>query len=214
MLHETLLKLPVIFISRIRNPGCSKRRRFTRAGPSGGVPEGIRTLRTRASRVGRCPSADVHVKEVEMFLVTKAAWAGIVFLSLTPGISRPHQSPPPSGVNPSDEVPTVMRQTDVRKVQEALQGNGQYGRKVDGVFGLRTRASIRGFQKAENLPVTGQLDAETAGKLGVSPEGREETRSEVTQAKPSAGIKWDADSRRASKRKAAKKTTRAVPPPA
>jgi hypothetical protein len=38
--------------------------------------------------------------------------------------------------------------------------------EVDGVFGLRTRASIRG--------VTGQLDAQTAVKLGVRPEGREE----------------------------------------
>ena len=79
-------------------------------------------------------------------------------------------------------------------------------KEVDGVFGLRTRASIRGFQKAENLPVTGQLDTQTADKLGVRPEGREETGDETTKGKPSAGIEWAKGSGRTSKvlRKAVK----------
>jgi len=96
----------------------------------------------------------------------------------------------------------------------ALQDNGQYGAKVDGIFGLRTRASIRGFQKAENLPVTGQLDTQTAGKLGVRPEGREQTSYETTPGKPSAGIKWDGGSRRTSKtlRRAVNRPTTTVPP--
>jgi peptidoglycan hydrolase-like protein with peptidoglycan-binding domain len=148
-----------------------------------------------------------------MFLASKAAWAGIVFLLLTSGISRP-RAPLASGANVSREVPTVVQANDVKKIQEALQGSGQYAGKVDGVFGLRTRASIRGFQKAENLPVTGQLDAETAGKLGVRPEGREPTGYEATPGKPPAGIKWDSGSRRASKtlRRAAKKPSSTVPP--
>jgi peptidoglycan hydrolase-like protein with peptidoglycan-binding domain len=149
-----------------------------------------------------------------MFLASKAAWAGIVFLLLTSGISRPRRTPLVSEANVSKEVPTVVQANDAKKIQEALQSNGQYGGKVDGVLGLRTRASIRGFQKAENLPVTGQLDAETAGKLGVRPEAREETGYEATQGKPSAGIKWDTGSRRASKRlrKAVKRPNPTVPP--
>jgi peptidoglycan hydrolase-like protein with peptidoglycan-binding domain len=141
-----------------------------------------------------------------MFIVSKAAWAGIVFLLLTSGISRPRRTPLGSGANVSKEVPAVGQRNDVKKIQEALQGNGQYGGKVDGVFGLRTRASIRAYQTAENLPVTGQLDAQTAGKLGVSPEGRESTGDETTKSKPSAGIKWAKGSRRTSKtpRKAVK----------
>jgi peptidoglycan hydrolase-like protein with peptidoglycan-binding domain len=75
-------------------------------------------------------------------------------------------------------------------MQQTLRGKGHFRGQVDGVFGLRTRASIRKFQKAENLPVTGQLDTQTAGKLGVRPEGREETGIETTKGKPSAGIKW------------------------
>jgi peptidoglycan hydrolase-like protein with peptidoglycan-binding domain len=149
-----------------------------------------------------------------MFLASKVAWAGIVFLLLTSGFSRPRRTPLASGANVSNEMPTVMQRNDVKKIQEALQGNGQYGGKVDGVFGLRTRASIRGFQKAENLPVTGQLDTQTAGKLGVRPEGREQTGYEAIQGKPSAGIKWDAGSRRASKtlRKAISRPNPTVPP--
>jgi len=149
-----------------------------------------------------------------MFLAGKAAWAGIVFLVLTSGISRPHSNPLLSGANVSKEVPPVVSRNDVKKIQEALQDNGQYGAKVDGVFGLQTRASIRGFQKAENLPVTGQLDTQTAGKLGVRPEGRVETGYEATQSKPSAGIKWDARSRRTSRslRKAVNRPNLTVPP--
>jgi peptidoglycan hydrolase-like protein with peptidoglycan-binding domain len=59
-------------------------------------------------------------------------------------------------------------------MQQTLQDKGHYHGKVDGVFGLRTRASIRAYQKAENLPVTGQLDTQTAIKLGVTAEVRDE----------------------------------------
>ena len=41
---------------------------------------------------------------------------------------------------------------------------------VDGILGPQTRAAIRQYQQSENLPVTGRLDGETAGKLGVGPE--------------------------------------------
>ena len=148
-----------------------------------------------------------------MLLASKAAWAGIVFLLLTSGISRP-RTPLASGANVSKEVPTVVQANDVKKIQEALQGNGQYAGKVDGVFGLRTRASIRGFQKAENLPVTGELDVQTAGKLGVRPEVREEKGYETPLDKPSAGIKGSNRSRRTSKtpRMAVKKSAPTVPP--
>jgi peptidoglycan hydrolase-like protein with peptidoglycan-binding domain len=104
------------------------------------------------------------------------------------------------------EVPTVGHRNDVKKMQQTLRGKGHYRGKVDGVLGLRTRASIRGFQKSENLPVTGQLDTQTAGKLGVRLESREETAYETTKGKPSAGKTWAKGSGRTSKtpRKAVK----------
>ena len=75
---------------------------------------------------------------------------------------------------------------------------------VDGVLGSRTRAGIRQYQASEKLPVTGRLDAETAGKLGVGPEsiggsfkgagqevgqGGQELGHEMKQGKPIAGGK-------------------------
>jgi peptidoglycan hydrolase-like protein with peptidoglycan-binding domain len=135
-----------------------------------------------------------------MFLAGKAAGAGIVFLLLTTVISgRPHPTPLPSEANLGKEAPPVGQRNEVRKMQENLRGKGYYRGEIDGVFGLRTRASIRGFQQAENLPVTGQLDTQTAGKLGVSPERREEIDREAAKGKPSAGMKRAKGARRNSK---------------
>jgi peptidoglycan hydrolase-like protein with peptidoglycan-binding domain len=135
-----------------------------------------------------------------MFLAGKAAGAGIVFLLLTTVISgRPHPTPPPSEANLGQEVSPVGQRNDVTKMQENLRAKGYYRGEVDGVLGLRTRASIRGFQKAENLPVSGQIDAQTARKLGVRSEGREKTDYESTTGKPSAGIERAKGARRKSK---------------
>jgi peptidoglycan hydrolase-like protein with peptidoglycan-binding domain len=99
-------------------------------------------------------------------------------------------------------------------VQDTLRDKGHYRGKIDGVLGLRTRASIRAYQKAENLPVTGQVDTRTASGLGVRPESTwgdpQSTRQEVGRSgdgpggeikrdKPSASIKWAKGSGRTSK---------------
>ena len=142
-----------------------------------------------------------------MLLASKAACAGIIFVVLATGISEPLPTPLPSGSSLGKEVPGLAHPNDVIKMQQTLQDKGHYRGKVDGVFGLRTRASIRGFQKAENLPVTGQLDTQTAGKLGVRPEVREEIGYNTAQGKPSAGISWAEGSRRTGRtlRKAVKR---------
>lgn len=159
-----------------------------------------------------------------MFFASKIACSGIVFLLMTPWISGPRPMPVDSGTNLSRELvvdgglalkePEETPGNDVKEMQQTLQNKGHYGGKVDGVFGLRTRASIREFQKAESLPVTGQLDVRTAGKLGIRPEVRRETGYEAPQDKPSAGIKWVRGSRRSSQalRKATKKSGLTVPP--
>jgi peptidoglycan hydrolase-like protein with peptidoglycan-binding domain len=93
---------------------------------------------------------------------------------------------------------------DIEKVQRSLTDKGFHPGTVDGVLGPRTRAGIREYQKAENLPVTGRLDEKTAGKLGVGPEsiggrfksaghetaeGSKEAGHEMTQGKPLAAGK-------------------------
>ena len=93
---------------------------------------------------------------------------------------------------------------DIMKVQKSLNDKGYDAGPVDGVLGSRTRVGLRQYQAAEKLSVTGRLDAETAGKLGVGPEsiggsfkeagqevkeGGKELGHEVQQGKPIAGGK-------------------------
>jgi hypothetical protein len=134
-----------------------------------------------------------------MLFASKIGCSGIVFVLLTTWISGPHSAPQASRANPSVEAPADTHWTDIKKTQQTLQDRGHYHGKIDGVPGLRMRASIRGFQKAENLPVTGQLDVQTADRLGVSPEVREGTGDEPAQDKPSAGIAWAKGSGRTSR---------------
>jgi peptidoglycan hydrolase-like protein with peptidoglycan-binding domain len=147
-----------------------------------------------------------------MSLTRRVASAGIVFLLLlATGISGPRRTLLASGVNPSKEGPAIGPWSDIKELQQTLWDKGQYRGKVDGVFGLQTRASIRGFQKAEDLPVTGQLDIQTSDKLGVRPEGRQETDYEATMSKPSPCIKWIGSEQ---KNKTARKTIKTVATPA
>ena len=133
-----------------------------------------------------------------MFL-TKIAWAGFVFLLLATGISGPRPTLLNAGVELSKEVPAIPHPDDVNRMQQVLLDKGYYRGKVDGVIGLRTRAGIRAYQKAENLPLTDRLDKETAVRLGVSSEVRDETGDEITRDKPSAGTSWAKGSGRARK---------------
>jgi peptidoglycan hydrolase-like protein with peptidoglycan-binding domain len=134
-----------------------------------------------------------------MLLASKAASAGIVFILLATGISGPRPSLLTPTATLSKEVPVVGYRNDVKTMQETLHKKGRHRGEIDGVFGLRTQASIRRFQRAENLPVTGQLDALTADKLGVRPAGREETGYQTATGKPSAYIERAKGSGRTSK---------------
>jgi peptidoglycan hydrolase-like protein with peptidoglycan-binding domain len=141
-----------------------------------------------------------------MLLASKIVWAGLALTLLTTGMLVQGFPRSPAGSDSSKEgVAAFVIKDEITKMQETLRTKGHYQGKVDGVFGLRTRASIRAYQKAENLPVTGQVDSRTAGGLGVRPESswsnsrsakREGGHSsdgaggEIKKHKPSAGIKW------------------------
>ena len=158
-----------------------------------------------------------------MFLASKIVSAGIVFVSLATGISG---RPRPTGIltpgSTSDASAANLSENDVKQMQQSLSDKGHYRGKVDGALGLRTRASIRAYQKAENLRITGQVDTQTADGLGVRPESNwgnssnaapevgtlAAAGSEIIQAKPSAGIKW-ANGRAPASKKPRKKIPRA-----
>jgi peptidoglycan hydrolase-like protein with peptidoglycan-binding domain len=147
-----------------------------------------------------------------MFLTTKIERAASVLAVLTTtllGQGFP-QSAAKSGSEPAVEAFVIKN--EVTKMQETLRDKGYFSGKIDGIFGLRTRESIRAYQRAEKFPVTGQVDQRTAAGLGVRPEvswddsdpgviqASDKTESETAEGKPSANIKWTNGSRRDSKK--------------
>ena len=58
-----------------------------------------------------------------------------------------------------------MPDLEVRTVQAALLILGYSVGKIDGVMGNRTRAALKGFQIAESLAVTGDLDSASYSKI-------------------------------------------------
>jgi peptidoglycan hydrolase-like protein with peptidoglycan-binding domain len=141
-----------------------------------------------------------------MLLAGKIVWAGIAFTLLTAGMLLQHSPQSTAGSDSNKEgVAAFVTKNEIKKMQETLRNKGHYLGKIDGVFGLQTRDSIRAYQKAENLPVTGQVDTRTADGLGVRPgstwgssqnAGQQDGHSsnkaggETKRDKPSAGIKW------------------------
>ncbi len=101
-------------------------------------------------------------------------------------------------------IASATTSAEISTVQKSLNDKGYDAGPVDGVLGSRTRAGIRQYQAAEKLTVTGRLDVETAGKLGVGPEsiggsfegagqnvkeGGQELGHELQQGKPIAAGK-------------------------
>ena len=89
----------------------------------------------------------------------------------TPGTSMPGATAgtPGSGMSSMPSAtPGRGTQEQVRSVQQALQGKGMDPGPIDGVVGPKTEQAVRDFQRKENLPQTGRMDAPTLQKLGVS----------------------------------------------
>ena len=70
------------------------------------------------------------------------------------------------GIPPGEKL--VLSSPAVRQVQQRLKSRGFDAGPTDGRMGASTRAAIREFQRAENLPPTGRLDRETLSALGIS----------------------------------------------
>ena len=61
----------------------------------------------------------------------------------------------------------VVSADHIKKAQEALKAKG-LNPGTDGKMDDKTQQALRDFQKVNNLPATGVLDAKTAAKLGVN----------------------------------------------
>ena len=65
-------------------------------------------------------------------------------------------------------VGTSASHAQVMAMQQALRDKGFDPGPIDGAVGPKTTAAVRAYQKAENLALTGQMDRDTAAKLGVT----------------------------------------------
>jgi len=78
---------------------------------------------------------------------------------------------------------------DIRQAQMALKEKGHDPGPIDGIHGPRTSAALRAYQKAENIKVSGRLDADTESHLmGQASGGSTATTPSASPAaeKPSA----------------------------
>jgi Putative peptidoglycan binding domain len=83
-----------------------------------------------------------------------------------PGAMPRHsRSAPPAPQYGMPPPPPQSQEMSLAEAQARLNALGYTVGKADGVMGARTRAQLKRYQKAEGLPQTGELDADTAAAL-------------------------------------------------
>jgi peptidoglycan hydrolase-like protein with peptidoglycan-binding domain len=81
----------------------------------------------------------------------------------------------------------VLSHTSTTILQRQLAAHHAYRGKIDGVWGPRTEAALRDFQKQNKLEATGKVDAPTADKLGVKIERMDLGENDAPRTQPVAG---------------------------
>ncbi|MBI4488931.1 MAG: peptidoglycan-binding protein [Deltaproteobacteria bacterium] len=94
--------------------------------------------------------------------------AGSLILSLTlPGWAAEEKKAAPAKEEKVEKKAPPTGTEDIKKLQEALKAKGHDPGPIDGIMGPKTRVAIKAFQKASGLKETGELDDQTAEKVGV-----------------------------------------------
>lgn len=104
---------------------------------------------------------------------TVLASALFVTLAVSGWAAEEKQAPPAKTekMGEMEKKPEMGKMTtgrkDNREVQEALKAKGNDPGPIDGRMGPKTLAALKAFQEANGLKATGQLDNQTAEKLGI-----------------------------------------------
>jgi peptidoglycan hydrolase-like protein with peptidoglycan-binding domain len=104
--------------------------------------------------------------------IGRTVWAGALVCTLTLSAwAAEEKKAPPAKAEKMGEMEKKAEMTagseETRKVQEALKAKGNDPGPIDGRMGPKTRAALKEYQQASGLKATGQLDSQTAEKLGV-----------------------------------------------
>lgn len=78
-------------------------------------------------------------------------------------------------------VASVLADDNVRAVQEKLRDEGFYIGEVDGAYSTELTAALSRYQVVKGLPITGQLDPETAKALGAQPAVASDDKARISE---------------------------------
>ena len=118
---------------------------------------------------GRISHVDILMTEGQSRTIS-VPWSGVKLFQDNGGdmvVSLSSRAAAEASPSADPRIASVPRPvTDVvRDAQQALRERGYYRGVVDGVVGPITEAAVRGFQRDQNLPVTGRLDTQTVQNL-------------------------------------------------
>jgi len=139
----------------------------------------VAVFKTRGLRFGESKLAlNKYNKEVPMkgkLVVAAIALTGVIGFGAqlvsaqsVPEAGQRGESSPEKKQSPAQPSTAGISAEDIMKVKVALKAKGIDPGPITGTMDSKTQQALRQFQQANNLPVTGTVDQQTAAKLGVT----------------------------------------------
>ena len=102
----------------------------------------------------------------------RTAWATLLASALIAVVPAAAQAQPAAAARESVPGPGELSPATIRMLQHSLIQGGYAVDAADGVWGPKTSAAVREFQRMKGLKQTGQADPATLEALGVNADGR------------------------------------------